>query len=337
MAVITPANLSAAGLRHTPVVDLLESGDERERRPLAPLLLAWRPPSWVVVLLAVLAVGTVTAGALAVAEATRERAREAARLEVDVRPAGTSSTTVGGVSRGELTLLLVNRREQRVRLGGLRLAVEGLRVTGVEPAFGKPLGAYEERTFRILFVVPDCSRLVLPGRVQVSLAADRQPVERRELAVVDPDVAGPGADGFALGGCPPSARGRSAGTSTDVGVRPAGGSSSRDGVGATGFLRLEVRNAGPPLRLVSITGEVPGVRFTPRELEGGRSVDTDGLVIVRLAFRIDDCALLQPAGRLVMVVERFGAQQELGLRAVAEPEAGVGPQVDLGVLFDACD
>jgi hypothetical protein len=57
---------------------------------------------------------------------------------------------------------------------------------------------------------------------------------------------------------------------------------------------------------------------------------------VGLAFTIDECAALQPAGRLVLVVERFGAQQELGLRAVAEPEAGVGPQVDLAVLFDAC-
>jgi hypothetical protein len=336
MAVITPANLSASGLGHTPGVDLLESGDERERRPLGPLVRAWRPPAWLVAVVAVLAVATAGSGLVAADDLRREQQREAVRLEVDVRPAGTASTTVRGVSRGELTLLLVNRREQRVRLGGLRLDVEGLRVTGVEPAFGKPLGPFEERVFRILFVVPDCSRLVLPGRVQVSLAADGQPVERRELAVVDPDLRPPGPDGFSLGGCPPSARGRSAGTTTDVGVRPAGGTSQREGVGARGVLRLEVRNAGPPLQLVSITGEVPGVAFTAREIDGGRSIATDGLVIVRLAFRIDDCALLQPAGRLVMVVERFGAQQELGLRAVAEPEAGVGPQVDLGVLFDAC-
>ncbi len=204
------------------------------------------------------------------------------------------------------------------------------------PAYGKPLEGYEERLFTIGFVVPDCTRLVLPGRLLVSVAGDGQPVQRRELAVVDPDLRSPGRGGFTLGGCPPSARGRSAGTSTDLGVRPAGGTAERDGAGARGVLRLEVRNAGPPLQLLSITGEVPGVRFTAREVDGGRSIDTDGLVIVRLAFTIEDCSALQPAGRLVMVVERFGAQQELGLRAVAEPEAGVGPQVDLGLLFDAC-
>jgi hypothetical protein len=332
MAVITSQNLSAPGLSHTPEVDLLESGDERERVPWREV----RPPTWAVALLVVLALGVTGGGLVVLAEERSVAAREAARLEVDVRPAGTSSSTVRGVSRGELSLLLVNRREGRVRLGELRIAVEGLRVTSVEPAFGQPLGPYEERLFTIGFLVPDCSRLVLPGRLLVSLAADGQAVERRELAVVDPDLRSPGRAGFTLGGCPPSARGSSAGTSTDVGVRPAGGSSERDGVGAQGVLRLEVRNAGPPLQLVSITGEVPGVSFTAREIDGGRSIETDGLVIVRLAFRIEDCGALQPAGRLVLVVERFGALQELGLRAVAEPEAGVGPQVDLAVLFDAC-
>jgi len=328
MAVITPANLSAAGLGHTPEVDLLESGDERERS-------SWRDvrlPSWVVALIAALAVGVAVGGAVVVADDRQVQAREAARLEVDVRPAGTSSTTVGGVSRGELSLLLVNRREARVRLGELRIAVEGLRVTSVEPAFGKPLGPFEERLFSIGFLVPDCSRLVLPGLLTVSLSADGQPVERRGLTVVDPDLRSPGRAGFTLGGCPPSARGRSAGTSTDVGVRPAGGSSQRAGRGAQGVLRLEVRNAGPPLQLVSITGEVPGAAFTAREIDGGRSIDTDGLVIIRLAFRIEDCAALQPAGRLVLEVRRLGARQELSLPVVAEPGAGVA----LPLLFDAC-
>lgn len=332
MAVITPANLSAAGLGHTPEVDLLESGDERERR-------SWRDvrlPAWAPAMIAALAVAVAGGGVVAVAADRQVQAREAARLEVDVRPAGTSSTTVRGVSRGELSLLLVNRREGRVRLGELRIAVEGLRVTSVEPAFGSPLGPYEERLFTIGFLVPDCTRLVLPGRLTVSLAAEGQPVERRELALVDPDLPSLGRAGFTLGGCPPSARGSSAGTSTDVGVRPAGGTAQRDGVGAFGVLRLEVRNAGPPLQLVSYTGEVPGVTFTERRIDGGRSIDTDGLVIVRLAFRIDDCTALQPAGRLVLVIRRGGAQQELGLRAVAEPEAGVGPQVNLSLLFRAC-
>lgn len=307
-------------------MDLLESGDERERHPV-------RLPPWAVPLIAVLAACVLGGGVVAVAQDRQVQAREAARLDVEVRPAGTTSTTVRGVAQGELSLLLVNRREGRVRLGALRLLVDGLRVTSVSPAFGKPLGPFEERLFTIGVLVPDCSALVLPGRLSVSLAADGQPVQRREVAVVGPDQSAPG---FTFSGCPPSARGRGAGTATDVAVRPAGGSTQREGAGAQGALRLEVRNAGPRLQLLSITGQVPGVRFTPRVIDGGRSIDTDGLVVVRLAFTIDDCAAVQPAGRLVLVVERAGAQQELGLRAVAEPEAGVGPQVSLGLLFRAC-
>ena len=338
MAVITSANLS--GLRHTRKVDLLESGDEREPVRWAPRLRSWltaRPPRWVVGALALAVALTAVGGVVAAQQVAQEQAREAARVEVDVRPAGISSTTVRGVSRGEFGLLLINRREGRVRLGALRVLVEGLRVQKVEPAFGKPLGAFEERLFRVEFVVPDCNRLVLPGRLQVSLSADGQALERRELPVIDRDQREDREDALLLAGCPPSARGSSPGTLTDVGMRPAGGSAQRVGVGAKGVLRLEVRNAGPPLQLLSVDGEVPGVRFRPRLLDPGRSIDTDGLVIVRLAFGIDDCALLQPAGRLVLVIERNGAEQELGLRAVAEPEAGVGPQIDLSLLFDACD
>ncbi len=306
-------------------MDLLESGDERERPGWQDV----RVPTWAVALLAVLALAVAGSGTAVVAGDRGEQAREAARLEVDVRPVGLSSTTVRGVARGELLLLLINRREARVRLGSLRLAVEGLRVTSVQPLFGKPLGPFEERLFTIGFEVPDCARLVLPGQLSVSLAADGQPVERRELAVVDADLPAAGLGGVALGGCPPSARG--AGTAGDVGVRPAGGSVARAGAGASGVLRIEVRNAGSRLQLVSITGDVPGVSFTGRELDGGRSIDTDGLVIMRLAFRIDDCAELRTEGRLLLVVVRAGARLELELPV--SPEVGVA----LPLLFDACD
>ena len=313
-------------------MDLLESGDEREPWSVRGV----RLPTWAVALIGVLAVAVTGAGVVAGLAGLREQAREAAGLAVDVRPAGTSSTTVRGVARGELSLLLINRRESRVRLGQLRLAVEGLRVTSVEPAFGKPLGPFEERLFSIGFVVPDCSRLVLPGRLTVSLVGDGQPVQRRELAVSDPDLRSPGREGFTFNGCPPSARGRSAGTADDIGIRPFGGTAQRVGPGARGVLRLEVRNAGPPVQLLSLGAEVVGVRVTPRVIPEGRSIETDGSIVVSLPFTIEDCRALRPAGRLVLVVERAGAQQELGLRAVAEPEAGVGPQVNLALLFGAC-
>lgn len=330
MAVITPRNLSADGLGHTPQVDLLESGDERG--PLS--LRTVRLPRWAGAVVGAVAVAVLAGGLVAGAQQREQRAVEAARIDVEVRPAGARSTTVRGVARGEMSLLLVNRRDQRVGLGELQVAVEGLRLTSVEPDLGRPLAGFEERLVVLTFVVPDCDRLVLPGALRLSLTGEGQPPERREVPVRGPGVEGAG---LTLGSCPPSARGRDAGTARDVGVRPAGGTVERDGRGAVGALRLEVRNAGPPLQLVSYTGEVPGVTFTERRIDGGRSIDTDGLVVVRLAFRIEDCAALQPAGRLVLVVRRGGAVQELGLRAVAEPVAGLGPQVSLGLLFDACD
>ena len=318
---------------------MLQSGDEREARPLgdrARDLLAVRLPRWLVALVAVAALATGSAGVGVAADASRERAAEAARVVVDVVPIAISSTTVRGVARGELELLLLNRREGRVRLGALRFAVEGLTVQRVQPAFGKPLGPYEERVFTVSFVVPDCRRLVLPGVLTVSLAGDGRPLEQREVAVNDARDPNGAADTVRLGACPPSARGAEPGTPTDVGLRSAGGQSRRTGAGAEGVARLEVRNAGPRVRLFSVDAEVPGVQFVPRLIEGGRSIDTEELVIVRLAFRVPDCARLVESGRVVLRLGRFGSVQEVGLRAVSEPIGGAGPQVDLRVVFNAC-
>lgn len=318
---------------------MLESGDERPPRPLAERVrdvVAARLPTWLVALVAVAVLATGTGGVVAAAGQSRERAVEAARVVVDVVPIGISSTTVRGVARGELELLLLNRRDRRVRLGALKFAVEGLRVDRVQPAFGKPLGPYEERVFRISFVVPDCRRLVLPGVLTVSLAGDGRPLEQREVAVNDARDPAGAADTVRIAACPPSARGAVPGAATDVGVRSAGGESARRGVGAEGFARLEVRNAGRPVQLLSVDAEVPGVQFVPRVIDEGRSIGTDELVIVRLAFRIPDCARFARIGRVVLRIERFGAEQEVGLRAVSEPIAGAGPQVDLRVVLDAC-
>lgn len=338
MAVITLRRVSAAGLSHTPEVDLLESGDERESVPLGQRVrsaVTARLPVWAVGLVGLVVAGATLGGFLAAGDLRAERAREAARVQVDVVPLGSPSSTVGGVARGELRLLLVNQRDRRVQLGALQVEVEGLRVVGVEPAFGQSLGPLEERDYRIAFVVPDCSRLVLPGSVLVSLSAEGSPQQRQQVFVREPaDQAEAG--GVSLGACPPSSRGTRPGTPTDVAARPAGGSSQRVGAGAQGLARLEVRNAGDPLQLLSVTGEIPGVAFGDVRIEGGRSVETDGLVIVRLQFQIPDCSKLRPAGRLVLTVSRRGAVQELALSAVAEPEGGVGPQITLPVVYRAC-
>ena len=317
-------------------MDLLESGDERDERRLVRTLLAARLPAWAIAVVGVLVLASLGGGVAGAVQVSRELEREAARPEVDVLPGRPSSSTVAGVARGRIELRLVNRRDRPVSVGQLEIAVEGLRVLGVQPDAARPLGPREERELRISFLVPSCDALVLPGTLSLVLLADGAPVERKEVPVVDPGGAVPGA--LTLGACPASARGEDAGTPTDIGVRPAGGSSSRTGPGAEGFLRLEVRNVGPPLRLLSYDAEVPGVRFTPKVLVGGgRSLDTDGLVTVRLLFAIDDCRELVKTGRLVLRIERFGGVQELGLRVTAEPAAGLGPQVDLPVLLDACD
>jgi hypothetical protein len=320
-------------------VDLLESGDERENRPLGSRLrsvLTTRLPAWAVAGVAVLLLGALGGGMVAAAQVSDSLAREAARVEVTVQPIGSSSSTVAGVARGEIELLLVNRREQRVRLGELRVEVEGLRVLRTEPAFGRPLGPFEDRLFRIAFEVRSCTALVLPGTLSVSLLGEGQPLERREVPVYDAAEPGP-VEGLALGACPPSARGADPGTPTDVGVRSAGGAAMRQGAGATGFARLEVRNDGRPLRLLSVTAQVPGVAFSTRTIDGGRTIGPDGLVIVRLAFTVADCARLRPAGRVVLRIERFDGVQELGLRAVADPEASAGPQVNLQLVLGSCD
>jgi hypothetical protein len=338
MAVITLRRVSAGALSHTPEVDLLESGDEREPVALGQRLrsaAATRPPSWVVALVAAALLTTGIGGARVAGELRAERAREAARVQVDVLPVGSPSSTVGGVARGSLRLLLVNQQDRRVRLRALQVEVEGLRVLRVEPPFGGSLGPQEERDYRVAFVVPDCSQLVLPGAVLVSLSADDGPLQQQQVSVREPaDQAEAG--GVALGACPPSARGASPGTPTDVAARPAGGSSERSGAGAQGVARVEVRNAGAPLQLLAVTGEIPGVSFGDVRIEGGRSVETDGLVIVRLQFRIPDCRALRPAGRLVLTVSRRGAVQELALSTVAEPEGGVGPRITLPVVYRAC-
>jgi hypothetical protein len=126
------------------------------------------------------------------------------------------------------------------------------------------------------------------------------------------------------------------GALADLGVRPSGGAARPAGGGAEGFVRLEIRNGGQPVRLLRLDARVPGVLFAPRVLEGGRTLETDGVVLVQLAFRVPDCARLRPGGWVVLRVESSGDVSEVGLRVTAEPAAGLGPQVRLPVVLKAC-
>ena len=302
-------------------MDLLESGDERE--PVSLAVLARRVPPWAVAsgLVAVLLAGLVAAV---------DQRRQAARPDVAVRLLDARSSTVGGVARGSLELLLVNRRDRPVEVGGLAVVVEGLRVTGAL-VLPRELGAYAEHRVTVPYLVPSCASLVLPGMLVLQAGG-----EQHRVPVVDAR-AEPDGDEIRFGSCPPSARSPRPGEPTDVGARAAGGTSRRVGVTVTGVARLEVRNDGPPVRLLSVDADVPGVVVTPRVLAGGRTIVTDGLVVIGLRFRVPDCSELGGPGRLVLRVERFGGVQELSLRLTRQPGTGPGPQVRLPVVLDACN
>lgn len=331
MAVITPANLSADGLSHTRSVDLLESGPEREPREL----LALRLPPWAVAGIAgLLAVGLV-AGVVSAVALRRQAEQQAARPDVEVRALDGSSSTVAGVARGVLRLLLVNRGRDEVQVD-LGFFVEGLRLTGPVAEPLPTLRAGAERELRVPYLVPSCASLVLPGRVRLAVESDRQRVERY-LSVVEAGPDPPPVDTIPLGACPASARAAVPGEPTDVGARAAGGQFRRVGPGAEGSARLEVRNGGAAVRLLAVDARVPGAVFTPRVLAGGLELPPDGLAIVSLRFRIPDCDRLQDAGWLLLRIERYGGVQELGLRLTAEPAGGLGPQAQLPVVLGACD
>lgn len=165
-------------------VDLLESGDERE--PVSLGALARRLPPWAVALglVAVLLAGLVAAV---------DQRREVARPDVAVRLVDARSSTVAGVARGSLELLLSNRRDRPARLGGLVLEVEGLRVTGAL-VLPRGLGPNAEHRVRLTYVVPSCAALVLPGTLVLQVDD-----EQERVPVVE---AGSGSDGIELGSCP---------------------------------------------------------------------------------------------------------------------------------------
>ena len=349
MAVITPGTYPRARCATLAEVDVLESGSDRDAVPLPErvrALLAVRPPGWALGGLALVIALALVGGVAAARDLRADQAREALRVDVVLVGGGATSTTVGGVARGQFSLRLSNRRDVPVQVEEVVVEVPGLEVLAVEPGLGEPLGAREEREVVVSFVVADCEELALPGRVSVAMStlgpAGAGPVVRRHLAVVDPDAEGApdgqdaGAQAVRIGACPDSARAEPAGRPTDLSVRPAGGSSERSGAGAVGTVLVAVRNGGEPVRLLSVEAQVPGVVFAQRRLAGGRTLVPDEVLVVGLRFRVEDCAALQRTGRLVLRVERSGAVQELGLRVVAEPLAGAGPQADLRVVLDAC-
>ncbi|CAN5252032.1 hypothetical protein BH24ACT10_BH24ACT10_07780 [soil metagenome] len=316
-------------------MDLLESGDERDEVPAGARVrraLGWHPPLTAVLALAGVLVAALVGAGLAVREQRAEQARQAVRVEAEVLPERATSSTVRGVARGELVLLVVNQRDVPLRLEGVVVDVPGLEVIDLDVTPGEQLAGGGSRAVSVRFVVQDCSRLSLPGSLTVSLRTEGGPVEQRVLPVLDPDDAREG--GVRLGACPDSARSDPPGRPTDLVVRPAGGTSERAGAGASGLALLEVRNGGAQVQLLSVEARVPGVAFDQRRLADGRSLITDEVVVLHLGFRVADCAALEQRGEVVLRVERSGGEQELVLEAVPSP-GGAG-RLDLRTVLDAC-
>ncbi len=335
MAVITPGTYPRARCTTLAEVDLLESGDEREAASVAVQVrrvLARRPPAWAVGLLAVVLLAGLVGGGVAAREQRAELARQQVRVDADVLPGRATSSTVRGVARGELVVVVVNRRDVPVRVEGVLADVPGLEVLDVDVEPGEEVAGGQQRAVSVRFVVQDCSRLSLPGTLAVSLATAGGPVVQEVLPVLDPDDDRQG--GVRLGACPDSARSDPPGRPTDIGVRPAGGTAEREGAGAFGVARFEVRNGGDQVQLLAFEARVPGVAFDQRRLGDGRSLVTDEVVVARLGFRVADCAALEQTGEVVLRVERSGGVQELVLEAVPEP-GGQG-RLDLRVVLEAC-
>lgn len=335
MAVITPGTYPRAPCTTLARVDVLVSGDEREQVPVSVRVrraLRRRPPGWAVGVLSLALLIGLVGGGLAARAQRAEQARQAVRVDAEVSPGRATSSTVRGVARGELVVLVDNRRDVPVRIEGVLVDVPGLEVLDVDVAPGEEVAGGQSRSVRVRFVVQDCSQLALPGSMVVSLATPGGPVVQQLLRVLDPDDGQEG--GVRLGACPDSARNDPPGRPTDVGVRPSGGTAQRDGAGASGVALLEVRNGGDRVQLLSVEARVPGVAFDQRRLGDGRSLVTDEVVVLRLGYRIPDCAALERTGEVVLRVERSGGVQELTLDAVDGP--GAPGRLDLRVVLEAC-
>ena len=237
--------------------------------------------------------------------------------------------TAGGGSTsaaGELAVEVSNLTDARVRLGRLTLQAPGLVVTDVRPAFGRPLGPRETREYALAYQVPVCGLLLLPAQLSVSYL---QPGGARAEGL----SLGPGLQTVPFARC---AEGSTRTLRPDLAVRAIGGSSRKVGAGARGTVELEVRNAGVALRLLSVTAQVPGVRFVDEGQPHGLPLGTDDRVEVNLGFVVPDCALLRRTGRLVLRALQAGVESEVGLTVTTDVEAGTVRQLALDRVLDSC-
>lgn len=243
-------------------------------------------------------------------------------------------TVVGGslepgpraAPRGELVVALSNPSDARLRLGSLRLAAEGLQQGRTSPAFGQPLPGRQSREYALAFTVPSCGGLRLPARLLLSVL-DEQGRARTTSVLLD---GGPGGRVFAP--CPP---GTTLESRPSLAVSGIGGTTERSGGGASGVLRLEVRNGGDRLQLLSVFAELPGARFAVVGRPNGVTLVTDEQTEVRLAFEVDDCARLGRTGVLTARVRLSGREQDVAFQ-ITDARASRARQNALDRVLLAC-
>lgn len=283
------------------------AGDVLVSEPARPH--AWAQPP----LVGAMAVLVLLAGVLA---ALTVSGPVAAAVPPVVTVVGTSTLPGGaGEVRGEVVVSVRNPGRGPVRLSALRLAAQGLVPGTVTPDVEVPLAAGQAREHVLAFDVPRCGSLLLPARLLVSAPGS---TGRPVTAAV---VLGPAERDGEFEPCLP-------GTTFDgrpsLAVSGIGGSTTRTAPGARGVLRLEVRNGGAPLQLLQVFAELPGVRFAVVGRANGVTLVTDERTEVRLAFEVEDCALLGRTGRLLLQVRVDGREREVAVevgdtgRAVAQ-------------------
>ena len=264
------------------------------------------------------------AGVLATTRLAPDDAPAPAHPQLSVVVDGGPPAGSGRSVTGELRLRLVNRSSRAAVVQGLALTAPGLEVLSVRPPVGEPVPAGGERRHVVGYRVRDCEALRLPGTLQVSVAGGPEvarPVGRTPVA----------GDAGAFVPCTVASV-----PAPQLAVRPIAATAARSGAGADGAVRLEVRNGGPALRLLSVTAEVPGVRFSTLVPPHGVVLRPDERLEMVLGFEIDDCRQLRRTGRLVMRAARDGIERELGLTITHDREAGTLRQVALDAVLGAC-
>jgi hypothetical protein len=294
-------------------VDLLTSGTERRPRRRVAAAFGWRPPRrFVGVLLVVVLL--VAASAVASVAPLRSRAE---RAEVTARLLASTVAVRDGGTDGVLRVAVANAGPRPVELTAVALEVPGVVPRGAGP-LRRVIDPDRAVEVSLAFAVPDCAKTGPTGVLRVAVTAQGRP--EREL-------------GLPLGaevtaGC----RLTSLPSVVALAVESVTGQARAANGAAGGELQVALHNHGGPVRLVSVTAEVPGVLFVSQTNPGdGRPTGVGERVRVPLPFLVPFCGGAVTSGRLLVTV-RDASESLRQLAFPAEPQTAV----DLTVVLTAC-